>query len=101
MGNVGWTGLFGGITYAFLWGARDVIVIVVGNGHGKLVYVSHSANTLGKGISSTILPLVGKNGLFNLGMTTGLREEMSEFKPVKLLLKINPVSYPARAEGAG
>ena len=28
--------------------------------------------------------IAGKTGLFSLGMTTSLREENSEFKPVKL-----------------
>ena len=30
-----------------------------------------------------------------------IEKENSEFKPVKLRLKIDPVSYPARAEGLG
>ena len=60
--------------------------------------ISHITNTLGKGINPIILPpalgtIVGQNSFFSLG------EENSEFKPVKLCLKIDPVSYPARAEG--
>ena len=44
-------------------GARGVIVIVVGNEHGARVQIldetdciSHSTNTLGKGMNSIILP---------------------------------------------
>ena len=45
----------------------------------KAVCISHRANTLEKGMSPTILPLVmgktaGQIGLFNLGMATGLGE---------------------------
>ena len=36
---------------------------------------------------------------FSLGEATSLGEENSEFKPVKLLLKIDLVSYPARVKG--
>ena len=35
-------------------GARDVMVIVVGNGHGDTS--SHSTNALGKGMNPIILP---------------------------------------------
>ena len=43
------------------------------------VYISHSANTLGKGKNPTILPLalsriVGQTGFFSLGMVTSLEE---------------------------
>ena len=38
---------------------------------------------------------------FSLGEATSLGEVKSEFKPVKLRLKIDLVSYPARAEGLG
>ena len=47
-----------------LGGARGVMVIVVGNGHGdtssnldETDCVSHSINTLGKGMNPIILPL--------------------------------------------
>ena len=36
---------------------------------------------------------------FSLGEATSLGEENSEFKPVKLRLQIDLVSYPARADG--
>ena len=44
--------------------------------------ISHSTNTLGNGMNPIILP-----------------PAMFKFKPVKLCLKIDLVSYPARAEG--
>ena len=61
------------------------------------VFISHSANSIGKGIYSTILPpamgkFVGQTGLFILSMNTSLGER-------KLCIRINLVSYPARAEG--
>ena len=39
-------------------GARGVMVIVVGNGHGDTSSncISHSTNTLGKGMNPIILP---------------------------------------------
>ena len=37
-------------------GARGVMVIVVGNGHDETDCISHSANTLGKGMNPIILP---------------------------------------------
>ena len=37
-------------------GARDVMVIVVGNGHGEIDCISHSTNTLDKGMNPIILP---------------------------------------------
>ena len=84
--------------------ARGVMVIVVGNGHGDtssnpgLIAFSHSANTLGKGMNRVILPpAVGKSSA--LGRQLVLEKEDSEFKPVKLRLKIDLVSYPARVEG--
>ena len=43
--------------------SRGVMVIVIGNGHGNTSsdldeadYISHSTNTLGKGMNSIILP---------------------------------------------
>ena len=38
----------------------------------------------------------GKTRLFNLGIATSLKEKKSGFKPVKLCLKIDLVSNPAR-----
>ena len=38
----------------------------------------------------------GQTGFFSLGEATSLEKENSEFKPVKLRLKIDLVSYPAR-----
>ena len=65
--------------------------------------ISHSTNTLGKGMNPIILPpaMVGQTIIFSLGETTSLGEGNSEFKPVKIRLKIDLVSYPARAEGVG
>ena len=49
--------------YIYKGGARGVMVIVVGNGHGDTSLnpgrdccVSHSTNTLGKGMNPIILP---------------------------------------------
>ena len=54
-------------------------------------YISH---TLGKGMNPIIPPpAMGKI----VGQTR--KKENSDFKPVKLCLKIDLVSYPARAEG--
>ena len=66
--------------------------------------ISHSTNTLGKGMNPIILPpamgkIVGQTRFFSLGEATSQEKENSEFKPVKLCLKIDLVSYPARAEG--
>ena len=56
--------------------------IIVGNEHGdpcpildEAVYISHSANTLGKVMNATILPsaldkILGQTGLFNHGIAT-------------------------------
>ena len=47
-------------------GAHGIMVIVVGNGYGKLsesVYISHSTNILGNGMHPTILsPSLSKLG---------------------------------------
>ena len=57
------------VVYTYTRGdARDVIDIVIGNGHSnkssildKAVCISHSTNTLGKGMNPTILrPAMGK-----------------------------------------
>ena len=54
--------------------------------------ISHSTNTLGEGMNPIILPPAMVRQLVK-------EKENSEFKPVKLRLKIDLVSYPARAEG--
>ena len=67
-------------------------------------YVHFRANTLGKGMNPLILPpAMGKqqDGLGSSALVRQLvqEKENSEFKPVKLRLKTDLVSYPARAEG--
>ena len=62
--------------------------------------ISHSTNTLGKGMNPIILPpamgkIVGQTRFFSLGEATSLGEGKSEFKPDKLRLKTDFVSYPA------
>ena len=69
-------------------------------------YVHFRANTLGKGMNPLILPpAMGKqqDGLGSSALVRQLiqEKENSEFKPVKLRLKIDLVSYPARVEGLG
>ena len=44
------------IKYKFIGGACGVMVIIVGNGHGENDCISHSTNTLGKGMNPIILP---------------------------------------------
>ena len=62
--------------------------------------ISHSINTIGKGMNPVILPLTMVKKKSRLGSSATVYEkENSEFKPVKLRLKIDLVSYPARAEG--
>ena len=64
--------------------------------------ISHSTNTLGKESNyspSSYGQIVGQTVFSSLGRTTCLGGGNSEFKPVKLHLKIDLVSYPARAEG--
>ena len=62
--------------------------------------ISHSTNTLGKGMNQIILPpAIGRLGSTALVRQLVEEKENSEFKPVKLHLKIDLVSYPARAEG--
>ena len=56
--------------------------------------ISHSTNTLGKGMNPITLP-PGQTGFFSLGEATQRRKTL---KPVKLRLKIDLVSYPARAK---
>ena len=60
--------------------------------------ISHTTNTLGKGMNPKYSPssygeIVGQTRFFSLGEATSLGE------PVKLRLKTDLVSYPARAEG--
>ena len=45
--------------------------------------------------------IVGQAGLFNQGMSTSGGEKNSDFKSVKLSLKIDLVSHPASVEGLG
>ena len=54
-------------TYVYIGGARSVMVIVLGKGHGDTSSnpgrdcISYSANTLGKGMNPIILtPAMGK-----------------------------------------
>ena len=56
--------------------------------------ISHSTNTLGKGMTQIILPpaIVGQIGFFSL------EKENSKFKPVKLHLRIHCESHPVHAE---
>ena len=56
--------------------------------------ISHSPNPLGKGMNPTILPPA-------MGKIVGQPwwRKTLEFKPVKLRLKIDLVSYPAPVEG--
>ena len=46
-------------------------------------------------------PAMGRLGSSALVKQLVSEREKSEFKPVKLCLKIDLVSYPARAEGLG
>ena len=64
-------------------GARGVMVIVVGNGHGdassnldETDCISHSTNTQGKGMNPIILPpaMGGQTEFFSLGEATSLGE---------------------------
>ena len=71
-------------------GARGAMVIVVGNEHDDGTdCISHSTNTLGKGINPIILPpAMGKQQgrLISSALMRQLvqEKENSEFKPVKL-----------------
>ena len=66
-------------------GARGVMVIIVGNGHGDASSnpgrdcISHRTNTLQKGMNPIILPpamgkIVGQTVFFSLGEATSLGE---------------------------
>ena len=68
--------------------------------------VLHRPITLGKGMNPTILPVALVKLQSRLGSSALVRhlvreKENSEFKPGKLRLKIDLVSYPARVEGVG
>ena len=70
----------------------------------EAVYISHSANILGKGMNPTIpSPVLGKcwGRLCSLTLVWQLvyEKENSEFKSVKLCSKIDDVSHHARAVG--
>ena len=71
---------------------------------GETDCISHSTNTLGKGMNPNILPpamgkIVGQTGSSALVRQLVKEKENSEFKPVKPRLKIDLLLYPARAEG--
>ena len=68
--------------------------------------ISHSTNTFGKGMNPNILPpaMSKQQGrLFSSALVGQLvqEKENSEFKPVKLRLKIDLVSHSTQAEGLG
>ena len=68
--------------------------------------ISHNTNTLGKVMNPIILPpamgkLEDRLGSSALERQLVYEKENSEFKPAKLHLKIDFVSYPAWAEGLG
>ncbi len=67
--------------------------------------ISHSTNTLGEGMNPIILPLaMGKyrtDQVLQPWRGNQSKRRKTEFKPVKLRLKIDLVSYPARAKGLG
>ena len=65
----------------------------------EAIFISHSANTVGKDINRTILPaamskIEGQTELFSLDMATGLEKG----KPIKLRVKTDLVSHPVRTE---
>ena len=57
--------------------------------------ISHRINTLGKGINT----IIRVNSRGDLVRQLVKEKENSDLKPVKLRLKNDLVSYPARAEG--
>ena len=66
--------------------------------------ISHSTNALRKGMNPIILPQLWVNSRTDWVLQPwwgnySRRRKNSEFKPVELRLKIDLVSYPARAEG--
>ena len=92
--------------YIYIRGARDIKVIGGGNEHGdpssnpgRTCLHSHSVNTLKKCMHLTIPPRLWVNDLTFIWQLVS--KENYEFKPVKLRLKIDLVSHPARAKGLG
>ena len=68
--------------------------------------ISHSINLLGKGMNPIILPpamgkIVGQTRFFSLGEATSLGEGKLISNLLNSVLKIDLMSYPARAEGLG
>ena len=59
--------------------------------------ISDSTNTFGKGMNPIILPPAMSDRLSSSALMR--QKENSEFKPVKLRLKIDLVSYSTRAKG--
>ena len=88
---------------ATIGGARGVMVIVVGNGHGDTRLMAFHITLIPLGniwIQLFSLQLwVNRLGFSAMVRQLVKEKENSEFKPVKLHLKIDLVSYPARAEG--
>ena len=73
------------ITRSIIGGAGGVMVIVIGNEHGdtssnpRRDCISHSTNTIGKGMNPIILPpamgkIEGQIRFFSLGKATSLGE---------------------------
>ena len=65
----------------------------------KAVCISHNANIIKKDINQAMGKLKDRLGSLTLVWQSVLEKENSEFKPVKLCLKIGLVSYPARVGG--
>ena len=92
-------------------GARGVMVIVVGNGHcdtsskmDETDCILHSTIPLGKVWIQLFSLQLWVNSRTNWVLqpwwgNSSKRRKNSKLKPVKLLLKIDLVSYPARGEG--
>ena len=92
---------------------RGVMVIVVKNWHWNTssnharcwLHVTYFTNILERGMNPTILPpamgkYLGRLGSLPLVRQPVLEKENSEFKSVKLCLRIDLVSHPARVEGS-
>ena len=65
----------------------------------EAVCISHRANTLGNDLNPAMGKYLGKLGCLTLIWQPVKEKENSEFKPIKLHLKIDLVSRPANAEG--
>ena len=70
----------------------------------EAVWISHSANTLGKGMNLTIFPSAmsikqGRLSFLTFVWQLVYEKENSEFEPVKLHLKTDLVSHGSCAEG--